>query len=789
MHRTAGVSRGGNGAGANYSMANGGMFLGEGVGDDSQRQSGHITKNSSAYANASSFRDIQHKMSSGHSTHSAASRAHGIHGVHESNNRSSATSWRSTGASRPPANIQTNSASHTNIANSDDAGRPEWMDSDLLYDESQNARRMRDMEEWKRRMKENVGGTSSAHAANGISNAVSMQQQQQQQQITSADSGPARSSRFLRLFSANSSQNGVSTDASSIRQPLPAQELLLNNAMAAAAYANGMALAEAPSLNKQEHGQSGDHMSKLLKVFGSKISVSSPNIESSIQEQNGLQNQQPSALGTKNNALGGRQKISPTQLHGSISSSSSGTSAMSTPQAAPTSGKSTEASTLQISKEINTSSSANQRLKAASPAPINEALRGIVPTSVFRKSIQSSSAGNGSSQKRPESTSSSRSGTPARNLPSWLLELSRGRASPSTEQAIERSLITNASLGTQDLVDTLEREFPALSIKPQHVDNQSISSLSVQASGGVPSESNGGGSVRDSTIGVQEMENQLSNTQQNSSSSNKGYENTIAASGKATTFAHSTAAAAVAGITTSTNPVPAPNSNTQVEVAPAATQDPGMLANVNMSVAPGPIPSTERMHMQHALPPQALMGMPPPPHMMMPDGTMVPGMMHHHPSSIAAGQIPPPPPIGIMPPPHPHMGFHSNMMFGMLPPPPPHPGMFANMPPVNMSVGQMNGIPGSVNEHQQMMMKMMMMSDMPPGMVFGQMSAAPPQLPQSHMPAQTASHSHMYSAGISYPGMPVPVTGAAPVDSNNDPGIAQPTVQALQNPHQQQQPQ
>ncbi|KAJ2453241.1 hypothetical protein EV183_002395 [Coemansia sp. RSA 2336] len=106
---------------------------------------------------------------------------------------------------------------------------------------------------------------------------------------------------------------------------------------------------------------------------------------------------------------------------------------------------------------------------ASSPAPINEALRGIVPTSVFRKSVQSG-------PRRPDSSSSSRSATPARSLPSWLVELSRSSAPEA-----------GGALGSGDLVDTLEREFPALGLQPSH-DVQSVSSLSVQASGGAPSE-------------------------------------------------------------------------------------------------------------------------------------------------------------------------------------------------------------------------------------------------------------------------------------------------------------
>ncbi|KAJ2818146.1 hypothetical protein IWW50_005919, partial [Coemansia erecta] len=46
-------------------------------------------------------------------------------------------------------------------------------------------------------------------------------------------------------------------------------------------------------------------------------------------------------------------------------------------------------------------------------------------------------------------------------------------------------------LGAQDLVHTLEREFPALGLQAQQADAQSISSLSVQASGGARSEVHG----------------------------------------------------------------------------------------------------------------------------------------------------------------------------------------------------------------------------------------------------------------------------------------------------------
>ncbi|KAJ2503024.1 hypothetical protein GGH96_000623 [Coemansia sp. RSA 1972] len=234
-----------------------------------------------------------------------------------------------------------------------DVAQPEWMDDGLTYDEGQSARQMQDMEEWKRRMRE--GAEAAAP------------------QLVD-DQAAQRESRFLRLFTASEPQ--AQAQVSSVSQPT----------------------------------EDDEQLSKLFKVFGSKVNVSSKaNADNTV----------------------------------SVDSTAANT-------AAPVS------ETRETQRETG------------SPAPINEALRGIVPTSVFRKSAKGAA-------RRPDSTSSSRSATPARNLPSWLVELSRG----SPAQA-------------PDLVDTLEREYPALGGQAVGaVDAQSISSLSVQASGGAPSEANG----------------------------------------------------------------------------------------------------------------------------------------------------------------------------------------------------------------------------------------------------------------------------------------------------------
>ncbi|KAJ1867437.1 hypothetical protein LPJ78_000993 [Coemansia sp. RSA 989] len=187
--------------------------------------------------------------------------------------------------------------------------------------------------------------------------------------------------------------------------------------------------ADEPQPTQAEAPENSDQLTKLLKVFGDKINVSAAQQPHERQQQQ--QQQQPFG-----------QHMQPYEQ----------------------------------------TSSADQGAKwaASSPAPINEALRGIVPTSVFRKSMQSG-------PRRPDSSSSSRPATPARNLPSWLLELSRSSAPEAPN-----------GLGTGDLVDTLEREFPALGLEPRHADVQSVSSLSVQASGGVPSEPGTAPARRDS---------------------------------------------------------------------------------------------------------------------------------------------------------------------------------------------------------------------------------------------------------------------------------------------------
>ncbi|KAJ2482276.1 hypothetical protein IWW56_001181 [Coemansia sp. RSA 2131] len=247
----------------------------------------------------------------------------------------------------------------TRTAGTGDVAQPEWMDDGVVYDEGQSARQMQDMEEWKRRMREGADVVAP--------------------QVPMDDQAAQRESRFLRLFTASEPQTQVSSTAAATSRA----------------------------------SDDDEQLSKLFKVFGSKVNVSS-----------------------KANA---------------DSTAASSTTANST--LAPVSETQRE----------------TQR-ETGSPAPINEALRGIVPTSVFRKSAKGAA-------RRPDSTSSSRSATPARSLPSWLVELSRG----SPAQA-------------PDLVDTLEREYPALGAQAlgvQALDAQSISSLSVQASGGAPSEANG----------------------------------------------------------------------------------------------------------------------------------------------------------------------------------------------------------------------------------------------------------------------------------------------------------
>ncbi|KAJ2546431.1 hypothetical protein EV175_005605 [Coemansia sp. RSA 1933] len=633
------------------------------------------------------------------------------------------------------------------------------MDNDMLYDESLNAQRMQDMEDWKRRMK---AGSGDPHGELAQDSAIQEQPAQHALQGDASNGGIARGSRFLRLFSESTPQNvdgglGIQENDPVLQQ---AQSYAYQNtANAAGIYANGVVLGGPEAQSIQGVDGSGDQISKLFKVLGDRISVNNPQMtgRTAIQNpENMLSSQNLTAAAA---AVPPPPGINNTQnqqnMHpGSMATLNSSTvSAMSHPQGIPPAGNTAESREARVlasstGQPTKVTTPEPHRIKTSSPAPINEALRGIVPTSVFRKSVQSGSGGSGAhscsnsgggrQNHRPESISSSRSGTPAKNLPSWLVELSRGRsASPTNNHtaaaAAGQAPVTNGSLGSQDLVDVLEREFPALGIRPQAADNQSISSLSVQASVGVPSEGTGGDSVRHSIIETREQETQQSSDAAAQVQVSEAASYQMMSSGIAATAAPGSSQAAADG---------------------SVMQNPGTITS--------PDPMQGMQH--HVLPPQAMMEMAPP--MIMPDGTMVPGglMHHHHPQMMGGGQMPP---MAMMPPPHHSMGFHPNMMFGMMPPPPPHPGMFGNVPQagLSMSVGQLNGIPGPTSEHQQQMIKMMMMSDMPPppppppAMMYGQMSAAgaPQQHPlqqnqhqqmqMQHMPpVHPAPNSHMYSA-------------------------------------------
>ncbi|KAJ1774051.1 hypothetical protein LPJ74_000150 [Coemansia sp. RSA 1843] len=683
--------------------------------EDHRKHGGLGARGANMYPNTATSRDGHGKAGGSH----PGSRHH--NSSHDGNRTGGALSWRSSTANQAPAGNHASTDTHGNATLVQGIGQPEWMDNDMLYDESLNAQRMQDMEDWKRRMKENSGAPHSEHMQDDM-----IQSQPIQHVLPSdANNGLARGSRFLRLFSESAPQQSSGDMGAQINDAaLQAHKNAYHNtatAAASVAYANGAAQGIPEFQPGQGTDGSGDQISKLFKVLGDRISVSNPQMAELTATQNHankFSGQSLTTTASSNLSTNKNQTMPPSSmaLHdSSISAISHPQSVLPTTNAAELKGSRVPASN--TSQQMESAAPAPHRIKTASPAPINEALRGIVPTSVFRKSVQSSSGsgtltgsnGGGRQHQNPESTTSSRSGTPAKSLPSWLVELSRGRsASPSNQTAAGQTLMTNESLGSQDLVDVLEREFPALGIRPQATDNQSISSLSVQASVGVPSEGTGGdSSVRHSTIEVREQENQ---------------QTTDPASQPEDGSSGQLQAAAATGYQ-----MAPPNVSADVPGAPrdiAGTSAPGIsqVAGVAAIQNPGTMPSADPMHMQHVLPPQAMMDMPPA--MMMPDGTMVPGMVHH-PSMMGAGQMPP---MAMLPPPHHAMGFHPNMMFGMMPP---HPGMFGNMPPASipMSVGQMNGIPGPTSEHQQQMIKMMMMSDMPPGMVFGQMNTggAPPQ--------------------------------------------------------------
>ncbi|KAJ1728524.1 hypothetical protein LPJ72_005426, partial [Coemansia sp. Benny D160-2] len=727
MNRVAGVSRG---AGRSQSLASA-----DGTFDDHHRNGGASTRGAGAYSNAITPRDAHGKA--GGASHTA-SRHHSS--SHDGNRAGGALSWRSSTLNRASSsNVHSVADTRGNSTPIDTAGQPEWMDNDMIYDESLSAQRMQDMEDWKRRMKETTG----AHHGQSVQSNELLSQSPQHILSDDANNGPARGSRFLRLFSENPSQQdliGIQPDGGNMQAQNNAYYNGAAGAGAASVYANGMAMGsiEAQTQYGQGVNGSGDQISKLFKVLGDRISV------------NGTQSAEWNAAQNPANMLGDRQPMTAADVIAAQNQSLAppmatmhpgDLSAMSHPQRATSAGIRAEpkkplSPASSISQQTESVVSGAHRLKMASPAPINEALRGIVPTSVFRKSVQNSSGyassanGSGSNsgrynqqqqqqhqqhhqqqqqqQQRSDSITSSRSGTPAKSLPQWLVELSRGRsASPTNNQmptdqaasATSQPPVSTELRGPQDMVDALEREFPSLGIRPQNTDNQSISSLSVQASVGAPSEGTGGdSSMRHSTIETREQES----------------------SPQASNAANQATQLGDGGISYQI-PLPdvvASGPGTTRDIAATAAPRISQVAEATAIRNSGSMTSPDPMHM-HVLPPQAMMDMPPPPppHMMMPDGTVVPGMVPH-PSLMGAGQMPP---MGMMPPHH-AMGFHPNMMFGMMPPPM-HPGMFGSMPPANMpmSVGQMSGIPGPTTEHQQQMIKMMMMSDMPPGMVYGPM--------------------------------------------------------------------
>ncbi|KAJ2493739.1 hypothetical protein IWW37_000370 [Coemansia sp. RSA 2050] len=706
-----------------------GATAADGNGAETRGQNGYISRNSSISMGSGNARANYSRTSS------VAGAQGGVrHSISHDGGRLGATSWRSSGPARVPAN--------NNVPLFvEDGAQPEWMADELTYDETQSAKKMQDIEEWKRRMKEGAGAPTAPHDFGGVDfmngSTNGMSHPSIDQQAFGAEEGAARGSRFLRMFSAP-----CAIADSPMESTLPVPGGLMHDLAAASAHANASA-------------QPGDPLSKLFKVFGDKVSVGGPAV-------NGRSTQEPQPVPMPQLPAEPRAFSDPAvdaivaqmaraSLEANIASSAAPGYGTALPASQPPGVAAATVTHTQPENGARSLSPASvvpgQRLKSASPAPINEALRGIVPTSVFRKSVQSSAASGG--PKRPDSTTSSnRSATPARNLPSWLVELSRGRSSPSTEQA----LITNASLGTHDLVDTLERGFPALNPRPQYLDNQSISSLSVQASVGGPGEANAG-SVRRGSIDTQGTERLADGTCANSQAPTPEVLKGASTSGSA--------------------PLPAASIVPELG-APPIVQGAGGLH-------PSSATSPDPMQMQHGLGPPVLLGGIPHPQQ---QHMMLPGMV---------------PPMGMMPPslpPHHHhhqMGFHPSMMYGMMPPPPPPlaPGMFGGMPPVNVPMGQISGMPGPSNEHQhqQMMLMKMMMSDMPPpAMMFGPMGSAPPPMGLPHMAPHSASgHAHMYSVGMQYSG--IPIAASNPTDAGMVSGAPQSPNQAFQHQQQFQQPQ
>ncbi|KAI8324316.1 hypothetical protein GQ54DRAFT_331746 [Martensiomyces pterosporus] len=724
---------------------------------DPRTANGHNSKGGPSHLGTGNARMGQGRLGSGYNGQSPARRSSN----HESG-RLGAASWRSSGPVRGAQYPQRESEPALN----DDQSQPEWMDDEITYDESQSVKKMQDMEEWKRRMKEHAGEPNAYLSSPAVSHPPA-----------EADGAASRGSRFLRLFSSNE-QAGDNAEHS----------LAAGIGMFAAVDSNPLALPVKGGSNPQ----SGDQLSKLFKVLGSKVSVGGHNGWTPHVQADVAAPPSGSEADLFNHAgmAGAVAQVTVPVGDGNSQVASTAPDALAAPtvnsarlndeKAASTAagglaGNLDAAAMPPSSSAQSLSPTAAAALthqqKPASPAPINEALRGIVPTSVFRKSVQNGGAQGGAKQ-RPESGSSSRSATPARSLPSWLVELSRGRPSPTSGNS-EAQVITNDTLGTNDLVDTLERGFPALSVKSRPFDNQSISSLSVQASVGVPSEINGGSLRRGSidTLGTEKHTDLGQADDEDTSTTNATQETAESAASPSMRAAASTAAAAPSG---ASNPEalysgPHPMSADPQKAGPHAAPE-ALHAAAGSVASPGPISAPDFSQMQHAMSPHSMMGhgMPPHPHMMMPppNSNIIPGMIH---PSAMQGQMPPMP---MMPPPH---GFPAGMMYGMVPPPM---GMFGGMPPVSVPMAQMNGMPGPINEHQQMMLMKMMMSDMPPAMMYGQMGSAPPPLPPAHLaphasnPAQAPNQGHAFASGVPYPNVP---TGAPlPPGTNGHMPMSQP---------------
>ncbi|KAJ1721245.1 hypothetical protein LPJ53_004202 [Coemansia erecta] len=716
-----------------------------------------------------------------------ASRNYNSSNTNGSSSAASGGSWRSSGVPKvannaPLASGMIGSNGQSNHPDLNDSIQPEWMNDGLVYDENQSAKQMHDMEEWKRRMKE--GGGGGGPISNADMNHHHHHHNQYYQQYGGGNDvsdsidnglsvdqggdkgGASRGSRFLRMFSANDVPAGPGM-VGIAGSTLPVPGGLVYDAAAAASFVGE------PASQKQ----GGDQISKLYKVFGDKLSIGSnaasagamlqqellPSGWTPQDSSNMLAMQNAQALNNMHAAesmrvammmqaagnSGGAPSIGPVADPGMQQQQSVAGSLPAT--MVPSAGGSG-----QSQPPMSTSAAAvsAQRIKSASPAPINEALRGIVPTSVFRKSARSGSVHSSNAPKRPESTaSSSRSGTPARNLPSWLVELSGGSPSPANDSA-SANVITNESLGSQDLVDTLERGFPALNFKARHLDNQSVSSLSVQASAGVPSETNGGSIRRGSIETTQSNERLPEETGSAGQSSNAGIESMLPPGLNGSSATAAAMPSSVAGVSS-------PMAMHQHQHHIQQHQPIAQLPVGSMAIATPEVLQQMQQQQQQAIPPPGMLGMMPP-HMMMPDGQMIPGLV--------------PPPMGMIPPQHP-MGFHPNMMFGMMPP---H-GMYGGLPPVSMPMGQMGPMPNSMaagsgltsEQHQQMMMLMKMMpGEMPPGMIYSQMSGGPPPPP------------HMFSAGIPYQGPPMQIPGSS--EPNISIGAPQSSSQAFPQHSQQQ---